>query len=159
MLTPHRTLQMSRAAAVVAVGGVLFLALGPFSGLEERFASTVRLAQAAAFYGLTLLAFAVAPRTRRTDLAVWVLALGVLIELVQAVLGRGLSVTDMLVYAAGVVAATAPAMVERFREAVRRRPYLAFAAVRERDRRRRSGGQGFTAQDRPARDAAGQAWR
>lgn len=160
MLTPHRTLQMLRAATVFAVVALLILTLGPFEGLEARFGLSDGLAHAVAFYGLTLLAFAVAPRTRRTDLAVAMLALGLTIELAQALVGRTLSLSDLLADAAGVGAATAPALIERFRDAARRRPYLTFTAIRERDRRRRqSPSRGFAPKERPAEDATGEAWR
>lgn len=160
VLTPHRILQLLRAAIVFAVLGLLVLTLGPFEGLEARFGLSDGLAHAVAFYGLTLLAFAVAPRTRRTDLAVWVLAFGLVIELAQGLVGRSLSLMDLLADAAGVGVATVPALIERFRDAARRRPYLTFAAIRERDRRGRSrGSQGFAPRNRSADDASGEAWR
>ncbi len=159
MLTPHRTLQMLRAATVFAVFALLILTLGPFEGLEARFGFSDGLAHAVAFYGLTLLAFAVAPRTRRTDLAVGMLALGLFIELAQALVGRTLSLSDLLADGVGVGAATAPILIERFRDAVRRRPYLSFTAIRERDRRRQSPSRGFAPQERPTEDAAGEGWR
>ena len=159
MLTPYRALQISRAASVVAVVGLFLFALGPFSGLEASLGSTPALAQAATFYGLTLMAFTVAPRTRRTDLAVWVLGLGLLLELAQAVSGRGLSIMDLVAYAAGVGAATVPAVVERFRESARRRPYLALGVARERRPRKSSRPDAFTPPDAPSPDGPGRAWR
>lgn len=161
MLTPHRTLQLLRAATIAAVVGLLILTLGPFEGLEARFGLDDRMAHAIAFYSLSLLVFAIAPRTRRTDLALGVLALGLVIELAQGGVGRNFSLVDLLADAAGVVAATAPALVERFRDAARRRPYLTFSAIRAMDRRRRSSGGGkVSARGRGSADTpAGEAWR
>lgn len=161
MLTPHRTLLLLRAATIAAVVGLLILTLGPFEGLEARFGLDDGMAHAIAFYGLSLLVFAIAPRTRRTDLALGVLALGLVIELAQGLVGRNFSLMDLLADAAGVVAATAPALVERFRDAARRRPYLTFAAIRDMDRRRRSSGGGrVSARGRAsANPPAGEAWR
>jgi VanZ family protein len=124
-----------RAVAIVAVGGLLVLTVGPFQGLESRFGLSDTAAHLAAFYIITLLAFAVAPRSRRTDLALATLGLGVLIELAQGVVGRSLSLTDLLADAVGVGAATAPAWVEQLRHLARRHPFLSFPEALAADRR------------------------
>lgn len=136
MLTPHRTILILRAVAVAVVCALLVLTLGPFQGLESQFGLSDTAAHVMAFYIVTLLAFAVAPRQRRTDLALATLGLGVLIELAQGVLGRSLSLTDLLADAVGVGAATAPAWVEQLRHLARRHPYLSFADALAADRRR-----------------------
>lgn len=146
MLTPHRTILILRAIAVAVVGTLLVLTLGPFQGLESRFGLSDTAAHLTAFYIITLLAFAVAPRQRRTDLALATLGLGVLIELAQGVVGRSLSLTDLLADAVGVGAATAPAWVEQLRHLARRHPYLSFADARAADRRR----GGSRGKERPA---------
>ena len=137
LLTPHRTIMTLRFITAMAVCVLLVLTLGPFQGLEARVGMSDKAAHCAAFYILTLLVFAVAPNRRRADIALLVLGLGVLIELAQGVLGRSLSMTDLLADAVGVAAATAPAWVERLRYLGRRHPYLSFAAAKDMDRRRR----------------------
>lgn len=139
MFTPDRAVFMMRLVTGGAVIALLVLTIGPFQGAEGEVGLSDKGAHVIAFYGLTLLAFSVAPQSRRTDLALWVLALGVLIELVQGVTGRSMSLLDLLADALGVAAATAPAWVERLRHEARRNPYLSFREIAAMDRRKRRG--------------------
>lgn len=129
LLTPHRIILVLRAVTGLSVCAVLILTLGPFQGLEARIGLSDKAAHALAFYILTLLLFSIAPRRRRTDLALAALALGILIELSQGLTGRSLSILDFLADALGVAAATAPAWIERFRHSARRRPFLVLGAA------------------------------
>lgn len=108
------------------------LTLGPFQGLERRLGLSDAAAHAIAFYVLSLVLFAAAPRSRRSDLALCAFGVGILIEALQALVGRSLSLSDLAADGAGVLAAFAPAYVERTRARLRRR---AGAVTGFRDRR------------------------
>ncbi|MBN9318548.1 MAG: hypothetical protein J0I28_02515 [Caulobacterales bacterium] len=110
--------------------------LGPFQGLEESFGLSDKAAHALAFYATTLGLFLAAPRMRRMDLALGVLGFGLVMEGLQGVAGRDISLWDFAADAAGVAAAVAPGMVERLRHHVRTNPYMTFAEIGARDRRR-----------------------
>ena len=137
MVTPHRAVIAMRIVTAIAVAGLLIVTLGPFQGAESRAGLSDKAAHVIAFYCITLLAFSTAPRTRRTDLAIAILGLGVLIELIQGATGRSLSVGDLAADGLGVVAALAPTWVEGFRQQARRRPYLPLGQIAKIDRRRR----------------------
>ena len=138
MLTPQRTILLLRLVTGLAVCGLLATTLGPFQGHEQRLGLSDKAAHVSAFYLISLLLFAVAPQRRRSDLALVMLGLGVAIELAQGLLGRSLSLADLLADGVGVAAAIAPAWVERLRYLARRHPYLPFAAALDADRRRPS---------------------
>jgi len=140
MVTPLHIVRLARAMGALAALGVAVLTLGPFQGLEQVFGLNDKAAHVIAFYGLSIMAFVVAPTRRRTDLAIMVLGFGVLIEVAQGLTGRSASVTDLLADAAGVVAAVAPGMIERLRHHVRKNPYMSFAEIHHQDRRRRLAG-------------------
>lgn len=114
---------------------VAVLTLGPFQGLEQTIGLSDKAAHALAFYGLAVMAFAVAPGRRATDLAVMVLAFGIAIEVVQGLTGRSASLGDFLADLTGVVLATAPGLLERFRHHVRTNPYMTFSDIAREDRR------------------------
>lgn len=130
-------LTLSRIATVLAAGALTVLMLGPFQGLEARLGFTDLQAHALAFFALTLLTFLVAPRWRRSDLALAVLSFGVLVELAQGLTGRSMSVADLTADALGVAAALAPGVIEQFRRAVRLRPDQPVFSAGPTDRRRR----------------------
>ncbi|WP_374389134.1 vanz family protein [Brevundimonas sp.] len=117
---------VDRRLLLVRLGLGLFLlvlaalTLGPFQGLERRLGLSDAAAHAIAFYGLSLALFAAAPRSRRSDLALCAFGVGVLIEALQALVGRSLSLSDLAADAAGVLAAFAPAYIERTRTRLRR---------------------------------------
>lgn len=130
---------MLRVVTAVAIVGLLIFTLGPFQGVESRAGLSDKSAHAIAFYVITLLVFCVAPQSRRNDLALMTLGLGLLIELAQGLTGRSVSLLDFLADAAGVFAATAPGWIERLRYDARRNPYLTFSDISAKDRRQRSG--------------------
>ena len=107
-MTPSRLLLVLRGAAVLSALGLTFLLLGPFQGLEQHFHLTDTEAHALAFFGVTLGLFAIAPRSRRMDLALAALGFGVLIELGQAFTGRSASFTDLVADGVGITIAMLP---------------------------------------------------
>lgn len=135
MLTPNRLVGLLRLAALVSIGLLTVLLLGPFQGLERQLGLDDKAAHAIAFYSVTLGLFAIAPRHRRTDLALAAFAFGVLIELLQGVTGRSLSLGDLIWDGAGILAALAPGLVERLRHFVRAAPDQDFATLLSADRR------------------------
>ena len=148
-MTPNRLVALLRLAAAVSAMWFTVLLLGPFQGLEQVFHLTDKEAHALAFFGVTLGLFAIAPRWRRTDLALAALAFGVFIELAQGLTGRSVSLLDLLADGVGILAALAPGLVERLRHHVRTSPDIDFATIRSLDRR--------TPQTATARDAEGAA--
>lgn len=137
IITPHQIVLLARASGVLGLLTLTVLMVGPFQGLEQSFGLNDIAAHVIAFYGLTVIAFVVAPDRRRTDMAIMLLGFGVAIELVQAATGRSASVVDLLADAAGVTAAVVPGMVERLRRDVRRYPMLSYAEIRRMDRRQK----------------------
>ena len=137
MVTPHRAVIAMRIVTAIAVAGLLIVTLGPFQGAESRAGLSDKAAHVIALYCIALLAFSTAPRTRRTDLALATIGLGVVIELIQGAIGRSLSVGDLAADGLGVVAALAPTWVEGFRQQARRRPHLPLGQIAKTDRRRR----------------------
>ena len=136
LFTPHRAVTVLRVLTLIVIILLLVFTLGPFQGAESKAGLNDKSAHVIAFYFVALLAFTIAPRTRRTDLALMALALGVLIEVVQGATGRSLSLTDLLSDAAGIAAAMVPTWVERLRHDARRNPFLPFADIVALDRRR-----------------------
>ena len=127
-----------RAFGVLAVLMVSGLTLGPFQGAEGAFGLSDKAAHMVAFYGLTILAFIVAPSRRRTDLAIIVLTFGLAIEIAQGLSGRSTSLSDFMADMLGVAFATLPGLVERLRHNARTNPYMTFANIARSDRRRHS---------------------
>jgi len=111
-----------RLAVALGFTLLIVLLLGPFQGLETHLGLSDKTAHAAAFYVLTLGVFASLPGIRRTDLALWVLALAAATEIAQGFTGRSASLEDLLADAAGIVIAVVPAMVERLRYRLNRAP-------------------------------------
>ncbi len=136
-MTPNRLVALLRVSALFAAIGLTVLFLGPFTYLVDVFHVTDKDAHALAFFGVTVALFAIAPRWRRTDLALAALAFGVLIELAQGLTGRSLSVTDLMADGVGILVALIPGAVERLRHHVRTSPDSDFASIRARDRRSR----------------------
>lgn len=134
-MTPNRLVALLRVCALCSALGLTILFLGPFTYLVDVFHVTDKEAHGFAFFGVTLGLFAIAPRWRRTDLALAALAFGVLIELAQGLTGRSVSLMDLMADGVGILAALAPGMVERLRHHVRTSPDVDFASIRARDRR------------------------
>lgn len=118
-MTPNRLVLILRLAAVVAGLGLTLLLLGPFQGLERHLSLTDKEAHALAFFAVTIGLFVIAPRWRRTDLALVALALGVAIELAQGLTGRSASLMDLMADSVGIVAAVMPGVIERLRHHIR----------------------------------------
>ena len=136
MLTPRRLVTALRVAAVISGLLLTILLLGPFQGLEQVFYLTDKEAHVAAFFAVTIGLFAIAPRWRRSDLAIAALAFGVLIEVGQGLTGRSMSLSDLMADGLGVSMAVLPGMIERLRIAFRSDPYVSFRDLRARDRRK-----------------------
>lgn len=137
-MTPNRLVALLRAGAVISAIGVTALFLGPFTWLVDVFHVTDKEAHALIFFGVTLTLFAIAPKWRRTDLALAALGFGVLIELAQGLTGRSVSLLDLAANTVGILAALLPGMVEQLRRYMRTSPDTAFAEIRTTDRRQRS---------------------
>ena len=135
-MTPNRIVALLRIGAVVAACGLTLLFLGPFTYLVDVFHVTDKEAHAMVFFGVTLGLFAIAPRWRRTDLALAALAFGVVIELAQGFTGRSVSLTDLAANAVGILAALLPGLVESLRRHARTAPDVPFVDILAADRRR-----------------------
>lgn len=135
-LTPHDVMTAIRRAGLAGGFAAAAALTGPFhyNDLHLPFPDTV--AHAILAYALTLLAFGALPRWRATDIARIGLALSVGSEMVQALVGREMSLHDVLGDAAGVAAAYGPVAMGRLRELTRTHPHLTFAQLRRLDRRR-----------------------
>jgi len=137
MLTSRRIIQIARVLFVFAATGMAVLMLGPFQGLERSFGLNDKAAHAIAFYAVAVGLFLIAPRRRRSDLALFVVAAALGAECLQYFTGRRVSVGDFLAGAGGVVAAWLPGRVEQLRHAARGYPNLTPTQIRTLDRRRR----------------------
>ena len=143
MLTPRRIVLAARLVFVFASLGMALLMLGPFQGAEQMFGLNDKAAHVIAFYGVASGLFLIAPRQRRDDLALFVIAA----ELLQGLTGRSVSIIDFLAGSAGVAAAWAPGRIEQLRDAFRRAPDLTLGEIARVERRRR---QGVDAGPRPS---------
>ena len=137
MLTPRRIVMAARLVFVMASLGMAVLMLGPFQGLEQVFGLNDKTAHGVAFYGVVSGLFLIAPRQRRDDLALFVIAVAFVAELLQGLTGRSVSIVDFLAGSAGVLAAWAPGRIEQIRQAFRRSPDLTFGQMARADRRLR----------------------
>ena len=126
---------LRRLAAAGALVAAALLA-GPFHYADFHLPFPDTAAHGLLFYTLTVLAFGALPRLRSAEVAVGVLAIGALSELVQAVVGREMSLHDLIGDSIGVVAAYVPVAVQRLRELARVHPNATFAEIRLLDRRR-----------------------
>lgn len=135
MLTPRLALLVTRVNVAMGAAVMLLLMIGPFQGVEQQVGLTDKAAHAIAFYGFTIGLFLSAPDWRRTDLALFALAFGILVEVAQGVTGREMSVRDVGADALGVAAATLPGMVERLRHHTRSRPDHSVWRILQGDRR------------------------
>jgi hypothetical protein len=124
-----------RGAAVGAAILATILLTGPFhyGDLHLPFPDTA--AHAMLFYGLTVLAFAALPRSRAGDIALAAIGVAIASEMTQALVGREMSLHDVLGDATGVAAAYGPVLVTRLRELARTHPDVSFAELRRMDRR------------------------
>ena len=135
IITPYKVVIAVRLAGIVCFLALCVLTVGPFRGLERQFGLNDTAAHVIAFYGLTIIAFVVAPDRRRMDLAIILLSFGVAIEIVQAATGRSASVLDFLADAAGITAAIIPGFVNQLRRDARLYPFMSYADIKRMDRR------------------------
>lgn len=135
-LTPHRLMQALRlAAAVLALATPIALA-GPFKYRDLGLPFPDTVAHALLFYALTLGAFAALPRSRAQEVALAMIGVGLLSELVQGLVGREMSIHDVVGDTVGALLAYAPIAITRLRELARTHPHETFADIRRNDRRR-----------------------
>ncbi|PZT95189.1 MAG: hypothetical protein DI624_14140 [Brevundimonas sp.] len=150
MFTPRQIVMAARLIFVAASLGMAILMLGPFQGLEQMFGLDDKAAHAVAFYGVASGLFLIAPRQRRDDLALFVVAAAFAAELLQALTGRSVSIVDFLAGSAGVAAAWAPGRIEQLRHAFRRSPDQMLGEIARADRRLRRRRAAAQAAKRPS---------
>lgn len=135
-LTPRKIVRLARAGAAVSTLLLAFLMLGPFQGIEQAFGLSDKAAHAIAFFAATTGLFLIAPKWRRGDIALGAAGFGVLIELLQGLTGRSMSVTDVLADFLGIGVALIPGLIEQIRWMARAHPDLTLAEIARQDRRR-----------------------
>lgn len=138
-LTPRTIVRFARAGAAVSTLSLAFLMLGPFQGLEQAFGLSDTAAHAIAFFAATTGLFLIAPNWRRGDIALGAAAFGVLIEGLQGLTGRSMSMTDVLADLLGIGVALVPGLIEQVRWMARAHPDLTLAEINALDRRRARG--------------------
>lgn len=132
-----KLLSRSCLAALAALVGVGF-----FNEICSHDPSGMALARGAhvcILYGLTLLAFASMPATRRSDIAKCAALLAVLIQLARRAVGYDCDLMEVPCDILGVYAVFVSSCIERFRALNRADPHEPFSLVYPSDRRRRSG--------------------
>jgi len=135
-LTPHFVMTAIRRGGVLAAVAAVLALTGPFhyADLHLPFPDTV--AHALLAYGLTVLAFGAFPRSRSGDVVRVAIGLAISSEMLQALVGREMSLHDVAGDTAGIAAAYAPVAIGRLRELTRTHPHLTFAELRRIDPRR-----------------------
>jgi VanZ family protein len=129
-------MQALRVTGIVAGLAAVAALSGPFRYGDLRLPFPDTVAHALLFYGLTLLLLASMPRSRAAELALGAVALGAASEVAQSLVGREMSLHDVVGDSLGVLAAYAPVAITRLRELVRTHPHQTFAEIRAQDRRR-----------------------
>lgn len=109
---------MVRTCLVVLTVTIGVLVFGPFSGLEQKVGFTDKEAHVLAFYALTVVALLALPKIRKWDVALACLALGGLVEVVQALVGRDGNIADWLADAFGVALVMAPLVMLSLRRSM-----------------------------------------
>lgn len=134
-LTPHRLMTVIRVAGILAGLAALVALTGPFryADLHLPFPDTV--AHALLFYGLGALMLGALPRSRTSDLAWALAALGASSELAQSLVGREMSLHDFAGDMAGVALLVGPTWLAQFRAVLRAHPHATFEEIRRMDRR------------------------
>ena len=135
-LTPHLVMTALRRGGVVGAFAAVVALVAPFhyDDLHLPFPDTV--AHAILAYGLTVLAFGAFPRSRAADVVRGAIGIAIVSEMVQALVGREMSLHDVAGDGAGIAAAYAPLAISRLRELTRTHPHLSFAELRRIDPRR-----------------------
>jgi VanZ family protein len=138
MTTPRQVVALARilfACFALVLTGAL---LGPFQGAEKYIGLSDIAAHVLAFYVLTIALLSVAPRSRREDLALIIVAFAIATEVLQGLTGRSMSLGDFAADMGGLIAATLPSYIDRLRYLVRTQPDLDFAIIAAEDRRHRA---------------------
>lgn len=112
---PLRRILLRILFAALCCAAVPIMLLKQFQGLEGALGLNDKAAHALAFYAACIALFVVAPRARRWDLCLIVLATAVTVELLQQYTGRSPSLGDFFAGAAGVAAAWASGKIEEIR--------------------------------------------
>lgn len=135
-LTPHFVMTALRRGGLCAGLAAVIALAGPFryADLGLPFPDTV--AHAILAYTLTVLALAAFPRSRSADVVRCALGLAIASEMAQALVGREMSLPDVVADAAGIAAAYAPVAIGRLRELIRTHPHTSFTDIRRLDPRR-----------------------
>ena len=107
-----------RACLAVLTVTIAILVFGPFGGLEQKVGFTDKEAHVLAFYALTGLSLLALPKIRKWDVALICLAIGGLIEVVQAMVGRDGNVPDWLADALGISLVMAPLVMKSMRRSM-----------------------------------------
>lgn len=119
---PLRRILLRILFAALCCAAVPIMLLKQFQGLEGALGLNDKAAHALAFYAACIALFVVAPRARRRELCLIVLATAVTVELLQQYTGRSPSLGDFFAGAAGVAAAWAPGKIEEIRRRIRGLP-------------------------------------
>lgn len=135
-LTPHLLMMALRRGAAVGAAAAAILLTGPFRYADFHLPFPDTVAHGMMFYGLTVLGFGALPRSRSGEVALGALAVAAVSELLQALVGRSMSLDDLMGDAIGVTAAFVPVAIMRLRELARTHPHATFAELRRTDRRR-----------------------
>lgn len=134
-LTPYRLMMALRWAGVLAGLAAAVVIAGPFRYADLGLPFPDIVAHALLFYGLGVLMLGALPNSRTADLALALLLIGCVSEVVQAMVGREMSLLDLGGDAAGILLAAGPTYLARFRAVVRTHPHVTFAELRRMDRR------------------------
>lgn len=115
-MSRHASLvRLGQAALTLDVFVICILVFGPFQGAEAHFGLTDKEAHALAFYSLTWLSLLSAPRMRKVDIVLILMAFGAFIEVVQSLIGRDGDLFDWLADAVGIACAYLPMLGEKIR--------------------------------------------
>lgn len=99
-------MKLARLASAIAGVVLLILMLGPREWIEPLMPVSDGAAHAIAFFLVSVALLACFPRASRLEAAASALAFGVLMELVQALVGRGAQIDDLIANALGILIAT-----------------------------------------------------
>jgi len=122
MLTARRLMVAARAALAIFVVLTGWAIMGPWQDFAGAHRSWQPMLDAGLFYGLTLVAFAAFPNSRRNDLAVALVALGVLLSIAEQAFDGRRHIYEAAFAAIGVLAAHLPSHLEALRKLMREAP-------------------------------------
>jgi VanZ family protein len=107
-----------RTCLAVLTVTIAVLVFGPYGGLEQKFGFTDKEAHVLAFYALTGLSLLALPKIRNWDVALICLAIGAIIEVVQAMVGRDGNIADWLADGLGISLVMAPLVMQSMRRSM-----------------------------------------